>query len=440
MFDRAFNIWDKLRTSLWFVPLVMTVLAVVLREVAVAIDASLDDGWALQRWWLNSGSGDDARNLLSTLVAALITMASVMFSITMVVLSLASNQYGSRLVRTYMSDLRTQLALGTFAMTIVYCLLILRTVEQDIPPSEVPHVSVTASLVLALVCIVTLLLFLHVVARSTIAEQIIQRVTDELEDSIERMLPALDGRSCEPAPEDVLPCDMAECAATVRSREEGYVQAIEYEDLAELAARHDVVIRLDFRAGTFMCKEGWLAKVHPAHALCPAIEEAIRENILIGARRTPTQDIEFSIRHLVDVALRALSPGINDPNTAIAVIDRLRGALARLMGKRLPSTTYRDEEGTVRVVGDYTGFGGIFDAAFHQIRQAGAPYPAVVIHLLRAIGRLAEHVRVEEQRDALLRHAGMIAAAGLRGLEEPRDRADIEEVRAAVEDKLRRTP
>jgi uncharacterized membrane protein len=187
-----------------------------------------------------------------------------------------------------------------------------------------------------------------------------------------------------------------------------------------------------------MCRGGWLASVYPGDRLNDEIQDGIRECVVMGNRRTPTQDIEFSIRHLVDIALRALSPGINDPNTAKAVIDRLRGALAQAMDKKLPTTLRHDSHGVLRVIGDDTDFGGIFDAAFHQIRQAGASQPAIVIHMLGAICRLAEHVRTTEQYEALLRHTEMIAAAGLSDLEEPRDRADIDEAFAAARRKLQR--
>ncbi len=182
-------LFEVLRTSIWPVPAVMLVLAVILREVAFWADALIHNDVALSLWWLHSGSGDDARNLVSTLVGALITMASVMFSITMVVLSLAAAQFGSRLVRTYMADFKTQLSLGIFVMTIVYCLLVLRTVYKDLPAEEVPHVAVTLSLLLGLLCVLTLLLFMHAIARSMVADDVIRRVAAELEQELNRLPP-----------------------------------------------------------------------------------------------------------------------------------------------------------------------------------------------------------------------------------------------------------
>lgn len=437
MSNRLSNFWETLRTSFWLLPALMGLLAVGLREAVWLLDAATADHWAAGTWFLGGGSGDDARNLLTALVTALLALAGVMFSITMVVLTLAANQYGSRLVRTYTRDLRTQLALGTFVLTVVYCLLVLRSVAKDMQPADVPHVAVALALLLAFACILALLLFLGVVTRLIVADVVVGRVAGELEDSVEALPPLGEGSTAASAAEALLPGDLMERSAVVRSRDEGYVQSIEYDTLAERAARADVLVRFDYRAGAFMCREGWLALVYPRERLTPELEDGIRSAVLIGGSRTPTQDLEFSIRHLVDMALRALSPGINDPNTALAVVDRMRGALARAMARQLPCAVRRDGQGTLRVVGDQTGFDGLFDAAFHQIRQAGQGQPAVIIYLLGAVARLAEHARTPEQAKALSRHADLMAAAGLRGADDPGDKADIEGAHAAARRKLR---
>ncbi|MCI0752288.1 DUF2254 family protein [Teichococcus vastitatis] len=140
----------------------------------------------------------------------------------------------------------------------------------------------------------------------------------------------------------------------------------------------------------------------------------------------------------MEVAVRALSPGTNDPFTAIVVIDRLRGCLTRLTDRRLPAGVLRDDGGQVRVVREVTTYTGLADAAFHQIRQAGASHPAVVIHLTEALARLAEHARVAEHHEALARHARMVAEAGLRAAAEPGDQRDIQRSLARVEQTLSR--
>lgn len=440
MTDQIFVWWEKIRTALWPLPLVMLVLSVGLYFMGLRVDATLSNSDALRSWLLHSGNGEDARNLLSTLVTAIITMSSVVFSITIVALSLAANQFGSRLLRTYMAEWRTQLSLGLFLMTVIYCLLALRSVSGDMEPDQVPHLTVSFGLALGAICVVALIFFLHLVAKSLIADEVISRVARELEQNIRSLAPLEPGKARAAIPEVPLPQDFEERSAIVHSREEGYVQAVEYERLVRLASEHGFILRLSFDAGAFMCRDGWLAHIHPGRVLTPAIGREIHKAILIGTMRTPTQDVEFSIRHLVDVALRALSPGINDANTALVVIDHLRGALSSLMGRSLPTAVHRDDAGTIRVVGTYPGYNDVIDAALSQIRHSAASHPSVVISLLDALGRIAEHVRLPAQRDSLLRHSRLIFEAGLREPGEEHDRANIQSAFAATVRKLEVAP
>lgn len=430
------RVWlEALRTGLWPIPLGMALIALLLYAAMMALDRSAIDAVAVSAWHLHGGTGDDARNLLSTLAAAIITMSSIVFSMTVVALSLAANQFGSRLVRTHMADLRTKGALGLFAMTIVYCLLALRSVGKDMTAAEVPHLTVSVGLLLALVCVVMLLFFLHFVARSVIADEVVRRSAHELEENVAH-LPALQNTSERAQHASLIPNEPDERAATVRSRTQGYIEAIAYERLVAICSKHDVCVRMELRAGAFVTRGAWLAFVYPVEALTSELDSAIQDQILIGEQRTATQDIEFTLRHIVDIALRALSPGINDANTALVVIDHLSGPLSRLMGKRLPPPTYEDERGVVRIVAKTTDYAGVLAAALHQIRQAGARQPAVIIAMLRALGRMAEHVRLAEQRDALVHQADLIAAAGMREAQEPADRADIERAFEFVHEKL----
>lgn len=427
---------EKLRTALWPVPLGMLGLTFLLFSAARYLDRRGWDQTFLREWWLHSGSGDDARSLLSTLLPAIITMSSVVFSITIVALALAASQFGSRLVRVYMMDTRTQLSLGVFMMTIVYCLLAMRVVRHDMPAADVPHITVTVGLVLGLLCVLVLLFFLHVVAHSIVADEVVKRVGRELESSI-KSLPPLPEHAPQQAPVIyVVPPDFEQHCRQVFSQAEGYVQTIDHEHFAALAARHQLVVRLDCRAGDFLCRGGTLASVYPSDAFSGEVASQVEQGVIVGSTRTPAQDLEFSLRHLVDVALRALSPAINDPNTAMVVIDRITGAMAMLMGKRLLPVLWRDDDGTVRLVCKDTGYTHVLDSAFNQIRHYAAERPSVVVNLLNSLGKIAEQARLAEQREALRRHAVLIGAAGLRHAVEPADREKIELALATTHRKL----
>lgn len=428
MLNRLYILWATLRAGFWFVPTLMAVGAIGLAVIALNLDAGLPEETARQ-FWLHSGGPEDARNLLSTVFSSMVTMATLVISITMVVLTLAASQLGPRLVQNFMGDLRTQLVFGIFLMTIIYCLLVLRTLNSELDFSAVPHIAVTLGTALALINLFALLFFIHILARSIISDTAIRRVNRDLRTSISRLLPAQDeGPSLvkRPKVDDVLPANFDERAATLWLSCEGYVQAIKYERLVEIACRHKVVVRLDFRAGQFVIRGSQKADIYPGHLLKPDLATEIEAAILVGEERTPVQDLEFSIRHLVEIAVRALSSGINDPFTAIAVIDRLGAALGQLMRSELQPEVFCDNAGVVRVVGGASSFRGFIDVAFHQIRQAGVTHPAVIIQMLRTIARLAVNVRLSSHRDALFDHAVIIAEAGRRGASEAADIADIE--------------
>ncbi|GGC25802.1 hypothetical protein GCM10011504_00010 [Siccirubricoccus deserti] len=269
-----------------------------------------------------------------------------------------------------------------------------------------------------------------------VADDVVERVGRELDASI-KPLPALTAQEGpkrrDGDDEGANERTLWDAAGHVAQRHEGYVQAIDYEGLLTWAERHGAVLRLDFLAGDFVVAGDRRILVHPPETADTAEADAIWKLAVVGRERTPTQDIEFAVRHLVEVAVRALSPGVNDPFTAVAVIDRLRGCLTRLTEKRLPSPMLRDGAGRVRLVRETTTFAGLTDAAFHQIRQAGASHPAVVIHLIEAIARVAEHARTAEQREALNRHARMVAEVGLREVAEPGDGRDIKRSLARAE-------
>lgn len=402
---------------------------------ALLIDAGRGGEDVLRAWWLNSGNGEDARQLLSTLLTAVIAMASMVFSITVVALTLAANQYGSRLVRLFRADLRNQATLGVFAGTIVYCVIVLRAAHGEAPDPEVPHVAVTLGTALSLICVLVLLVFIQGVARSIVADEVIARVGDDLKRGV-ALLPRLDEtRAPERVRGEPMACDGG-AALLIAQQQEGYVETVDYSGLVEWAARHDAVVRLDLRPGDFIVAGDERIAVQAPGRQSADFGRELRSYIVLGRERTPVQDIEFSVRHLVEIAVRALSPGVNDPFTATAVLNRLRAALSELMHRALPSEVLRDESGNVRVLATVTTYAGVIDAAFHQIRQAGSSKPAITIHMLEVIARIAEHARLDEQVEALKRHVDMITSSALRETPEQGDRDDIEASRRTAEKAL----
>lgn len=425
--------WDAVRTSLWLVPGLLFAAGAGLAFTMVGVDAGIGPGDLGNRWWLTSGGGQDAANLLSTLLTAIITMASMAFSVTVVALSLAANSYGPRMIRLFRADMHTQLALGIFVMTIVYLLIVLQSIRGEMSQAEVPHLSAFLGVLLSLVCVLALLSFIQGVARSIVADDLVRRVRREFDGAIAD-LPDREAR----AQDWQLPAQFADQAAHLRLPREGYVQSVDYDDIVAWAARNGCVVELQFRPGDFVVQGDRKVRVFPPPADPERARREIERFIVSGQNRTPTQDLEFSVRHLVEIAVRALSPGINDPFTAIAVVDRLRGGLARLAQKSLPDEAMFDEAGQLRIVRRTNCYAGVVAAALNQIRQAGASKPAVLIHMLGSLGELAEHIRTVGQKDALEHQAGLILADGERELANEGDLADLRQAHRQAIDSLAR--
>lgn len=431
--------WDNIRTSFWFVPSIMMISAIGLAAVGFGLDFHFmgRDPESVP-WWIYVSSPDDARNVLSTLLSSMITMTSLVFSITMVVLSLAANQFGPRLIRNFMADPRTQIVLGTFVMTILYCLIVLASIGWRGSEGPFPFSTVTIAIMLMAVSVGLLVLFIHTLARSIVSETVIEEVGRELDALLKDFQPLPSNPPQDEAEEDALPEDFAERAAYLGPSVPGYIQAIEFDRLVEAGRSRDVLIGLSFSPGDYLAEDGRGIAIYPADHDSPALRQAILGAIVVGRHRTPVQDPEFAIRHLVEIGVRALSPGTNDPYTAVAVVHRLSASLSRLMGRALPPGVFRDQNGGVRLVCPQLSYASLTGVAFDQIRQNGSDKPLVVIHLIEAVVRIADHLRLPAQIAMLDEQLGIIAEDATRDIAGASDqavvKARLEKARQAVED------
>jgi uncharacterized membrane protein len=401
--------WEVLRSSYWFLPSLMTALAAALALGIVRVDERIQE----QRLELDSfytGSAEGARQLLATVAGSMITVTGVVFSVTVVALSLASSQFGPRLLRNFMRDRGNQLVLGTFIATFVYCLLVLRTVRGQDGAEFVPHIAVSGAVILALASVGVLIYFIHHTAASVQAPVIIANVSCELQASIDDLFPEELGEALEVDDpwrgEAQFPVDFDAAAHPVAATRDGYIQLINSERLMEVAVDNDLVLRVEHRPGHFVVRGETLAAVWPAAA--NDVGKAIRECFVIGPQQTQLQDVEFAVNQLVEVAVRALSPGVNDPFTAVNCVDFLAAALCRLSGRRIPSPHRADAGGRLRIIAYPMTFVAVANTAFRQIRQHGRSSVSVTTRMLDAIATVLKHARRSEDRAALVRHAHLV--------------------------------
>lgn len=426
------NKWDDLSTSFWFVPSVMVILAIGLSLATLQFDSlGTSQRWLATFGWTFLRGPEGSRAVMAAVAGSMMTIASVTFSITIVALQLASSQFGPRLLRNFMRDRGNQVSIGTFIATFTYCLLILRTINGTEQGEFVPHLSVTVGLALSLFSLGVFIYFIHHSAESIQAENVIAGVSRELHRAIDRLYPESLGQDqpdSEPQlPKADLPENFDRDSMSVPSLVSDYLQAIDVEQLMNLAKEHDLVLSVKQRPGKFFFQGGSLVQAWPAEKIDEGVVKAIRATFYFGARRTLSQDVEFAIDQLVEVAVRALSPGVNDPFTAINCVERLGAALCILSEKKIPSRYRYDDDSRLRIVTDKSTVKGIIDDTFNQIRQAARSDTAVTLRLLETIEAVGHHTRSSVFRSALRRQADAIFRGSQEGLADSQDRKDAEQ-------------
>ena len=397
---RLRQLWYHATASLWFIPVCLAVAAIALSFAMIALDTALTAETVRKLSWIYSGGPEGSISILSAIASSTVTVAGVVFSITVVALTLASSQFGPRLLNNFMRDRINQAVLGIFIATFLYCLLVLRTIRRDDP--FVPHLAITLGILLSLASFFFFIYFIHHIASSIKADNIIALVEKDLEKIMDELFPDPIGEGGQTPDDDALPQAFEEKAATIPARGAGYVQAVDTQSVIDLARESDLLVRLEYRPGDFVTKGAALARVWPPEAASEELTARLNNQFILGRQRTPVQDVELCVNQLVEIAIRALSPGINDTFTAIICVDRLGAALSRLAGRTIPSPMRRDQDGALRVVAYPMTFTGAVNAAFNCIRQdANIP---VMIRLLEIPGRPSPaRATTEEQRQALLR-------------------------------------
>jgi uncharacterized membrane protein len=417
---------EAIRTNLWALPSFMVVLIVGLFLVTYGLDVEAAAGRLTLPAWVSSGGPDVARQILIAIAAAVITVASMVFSITILVLQLASQQFGPRMLRNFIRDIGTQASLGAFVATFVYSVLALQAV-RDPPQSFVPHLSTSVAVALVLLDLGVLIYFIDHVASSIQLTSVVSGIAQDFRTTLAQLQAdewQLVQRGADEDDFDAL-THTADHGDAIAAQESGFLQAVGYERLVAIATQSDAVIRLLHRPGNFVVAGQPLARVTPPGAVGPVSRALVRTH-LVGPNRTLTQDPGFAIDQLVEVALRALSPAVNDTFTALNCIDWLGDCLCHAYGQRLPSGIYCDQNGNVRVIEPVISHERLLKGATDKIRQAGRGMPAILIRQLGNMQKVMTVVSTPGQREVLLHHARMVLRASEVSVGEEHDRRDVQ--------------
>jgi len=425
---------EALRTTFWLVPCLMVVVAAICFAITFAIDLGAYHHQLTLPFWVRDGNADAGREVLIAIAAAVLTVIGVVFSITILALTLASQQFGPRMMRNFMRDLGNQVTLGAFVGTFVYSVLTLAFIASSPISDFVPHLSIFVSEALLLVDLGVLIYFIHHIATSIQLPNVIARIANDLFIAIDTEFPLFGTDSAGAgmgAPSTGSGPSAAELDEILRRRgitvpaaANGYLQFVSYGELLRIASHLDAVIELAHRPGHFVLAGRPIATVWPGGA-ADQVSAALAKAHLTGPHRTLSQDPVFAIDQLVEIAIRALSPAVNDTFTALTCIDWLSAGLCQISGRLFGQGIYRDQVGRIRLIEQDPSYQRMVNRAFDKVRQAGRGMPAVLIRLLDSLTHVMEYTRDTGQRTHVIRQAEMIMRGAEHDIDEPNDLADI---------------
>lgn len=417
--SRLGALWWRIRSGLWFLPTLLvasaTLLAVALVDASDRLDWSLEEAMPM----LFGVGVEGSRSLLAAIATSMLTVAGTVFSITLAVLSLAASQYSPRVLRSFMADRPTQAVLGVFVGVFAYCVVVLRTIRGGEQPF-VPSLAVLAAIVLAFVAIGLLVFFIHHLATSIEASAILVRIARGTHQAVETLFPDdLGKEGGEAAEEDAVRAIGAWTAAP--ALEGGYIVSLDNAALLEFARRRGRVVRMELAIGDFAVAGQPLASLAGAQAVDANACAALNRCYAFDRQRSIEQDAAFGVQQMVDVGLKALSPGINDQSTAVLCIDRLSEVLVRVARRRVENPWRRDG-GALRVVAIGPTFAGLVRLAFADLREAAAGKPTVLARLVRALERVGRATASPGRRAVLCEELERVAECSQRTLAAPHER------------------
>lgn len=380
---RARQTLIELRSSFWFLPVLIVIAAIGLALSMIETDRRY--GAEFMRWsprWFDNDP-EGARSMLQAIAGSMATVAGVVFSITIVALALASTQYSPRVLRNFMRDRLNQAMLGIFIGVFIYCLLVMRSISSG-NGTFVPSTALLVAVSLAIVASVTFIFFIHHIAASIQASELTKAITKETVVALDEAFPPRSSvmQESEKGLETGLPWQ------PLPAQDVGYIQTVDLEALVDFACAYDTIVRMDCGVGDFVAP-GWamasIAGVEPAST---EMVEEINRIYAIDGYRTIDQDAAFGFRQLVDVALKALSPGINDTTTAVTCIEHLTALLSHCAphSERAP---WQLRDGVLRLIEKPYSFAYLVALAFEQIRENAKRNTEILLRLMAAIEKVS---------------------------------------------------
>jgi uncharacterized membrane protein len=438
---RARYQWDRLKVSFWFAPVVMSLAAILLAWAIYWVDGLIPNETLQNSRFILSGTPGEMRSTLIGMAGTILATAGVVFTLLTLPLSTVAAQYGSRLLRVFLGDRTTQLVLGMFVAAFVYCLAAALSIPPPSVEPEAPQLTATVGLFLMLATFASLILLVQHVSTMLQAPNIAAAAGVELRDVVGAEIPG-EGTSGEQTGLGVAQSLAATDGYLVPVKKTGYIQYIDPETLIDLAKEKNLVIRLLHKPGHFVRRDIAVALVWPAARVNEQLKEQILMAFRLGNTRTPTQDVAYAFNQLVEMAVRAMSPAINDPFTAMTCLDYIGDGLALFVRQGEKDPHFYSQDGRLCLIFEPVTFEELFSSAFDMLRHASCDNAKVLQHMLEVIdviSREAGSPAVKSSikvRQELLRQVSLIQAESQAGKLIEQDRQLIQRSSEALMMKL----
>lgn len=433
MLFRLRQLWQPLRESLWFVPLLMVLASLGLAYGLVQYDQAHSASGPRQLPLLFGIDAGGAGGMLTAISASMLTVAALTFSLLLAAITQVSNQYSPRALRNFMRDPVSQVVMGYFVSVFTFALIVQGTIRSGRTDRFVPTTAVLVALLLALGGVGALIFFLHHIAEALQTGTLVRRIMAETERELRRLFPYSLGQELhsEARPAAEAFARMPDGWFPVLATEAGYLQYIDAPGLLAWTTRHGTVLRLEHHIGDFVGTGQQLFSVR-AGMERPATDQAdwptdLLRYVSIGRHRNPEQDVAFGVQQLVDIALKALSPAVNDTTTAIMAIDYLGELLGRLARRDFPDALRSDGQ-HLRVLVRVYDFGDYVRLACDLVRESAAGNPAVLRRLLRALALAASQVHTPDLLPVLHEQADLVLACALASLSTDYQRHEVQAI------------
>lgn len=429
--------WNRFRVSLWFIPLVMSCIAIPLAWAMYFIDLKIPNEMLESSFLILDGSSDVLRSNLISIAGTILTTAGVVFTLLTLPLSTVASQYGSRLLHIFMRDRTTQFVLGMFTATFVYCLTAALTIQPEEIDLEGPQITATVGMLLMVATFSSLILLIQHFSTILQAPQIAASAGTELRDVLNRYYPSQAGRNTvEQASQNSDPELPDGEGYPVRVRRSGYIQIVDPEIVPKLAIKNDLLIRLLHKPGNFVRQGEVVALVWPAERMDEKLAERICHAYWLGNLRTPAQDVIYAFNQLVEMAVRAMSAAINDPFTAMTCLDYIGEGLALLIQRGVKNFNIYDSKGQPRVIFEQVTFDELINISFDMVRCCSRGNATVLQHMLEVIKNISQETESPDIHRKLIRQVNLILSESQFGDLIEHDRQLIQQSAEALVKKL----